>query len=47
MREGLPGREAMHHALFLSLSKFPNLLGMLTYHWRRWQGNEMNIIEYK
>lgn len=47
IRAGLPAREAMHHALYLSLSKFPNLLGMLTYHWRRWQRRDMNIIEYK
>ena len=47
VRAGLPTREAMHHALYLSLSKFPNLIGMLTYHWRRWQRRDMNIIEYK
>lgn len=47
IRAGLPAREAMHHALYLSLSKFPNLWGMLTYHWRHWQRQEMNIIEYK
>jgi len=47
IRAGLPTREAMHHALYLSLSKFPNLIGMLIYHWRRWQRRDMNIIEYK
>lgn len=47
IRAGLPAREAMHHALYLSLSKFPNFLGMLTYYWRRWQRRDMNIIEYK
>ena len=47
IRAGLPAREAMHHALYLSLSKFPNLWGMLTYYWRRWQRRDMNIIEYK
>jgi len=46
-RAGLSAREAMHHALYLSLSKFPNLIGMLTYRWRRWQQREMHIIEYK
>ena len=47
IRAGLPTREAMHHALYLSLSKFPNLIGMLTYYWRRSQRRDMNIIEYK
>lgn len=43
----LPMKEAMHHALYLSLSKFPNLIGMLTYLFRRWQRRDMSIIEYK
>jgi GT2 family glycosyltransferase len=43
----LPIKEAMHHALYLSLSKFPNLIGMLTYLFRRWQRRDMSIIEYK
>lgn len=47
MREALPGREAAHHALFLTLSKFPNLLGMMTFHLRRLRRAEMRIIEYK
>lgn len=47
VRSGLPLREAMHHGLYLSLSKFPNLIGMLTYLARRWQRRDMNIIEYK
>ncbi len=46
-REGLGLRAALHHALFLSLSKFPNLIGMLTYALRRRRGAEMRIIEYK
>ena len=47
IRARLPPREALHHALYLSLSKFPNLIGMLTYHFRRWQQRDMHIIEYK
>lgn len=47
MRTGQPGREAAHHALFLSLSKFPNLIGMATYYLRRARGAAMRIIEYK
>jgi GT2 family glycosyltransferase len=47
VRAGLPAPEAMHHAVYLSLSKFPNMIGMLTYQFRRWQRRDMNIIEYK
>ncbi len=46
-RAGLGGRMAAHQALFLSLSKFPNLIGMLTYYWRRARAMDMRIIEYK
>ncbi|MCL3881773.1 glycosyltransferase family 2 protein [Marivita sp. GX14005] len=46
-REGLPPREAMHHAVFLTLSKFPNVIGMIRYHWRRLRHAQMEIIEYK
>ena len=46
-REGLPPREALTHAVFLSLSKFPNLQGMLTYWRRRMNRRDMEIIEYK
>ena len=34
-------------ALLLTLSKFPNLIGMATYHWRRGRNAQMRIIEYK
>lgn len=46
-RDGLPGGMARHQALFLSLSKFPNLIGMIRYHLRRARGSAMRIIEYK
>ncbi|WP_294613108.1 glycosyltransferase [uncultured Roseovarius sp.] len=46
-REGMATRTALHHAVFLSLSKFPNLIGMLTYRLRKWRGQAMRIIEYK
>ena len=38
---------ALHHAVFLTLSKFPNLIGMLTYYARKRRGAAMRIIEYK
>ncbi|MEQ8343187.1 MAG: glycosyltransferase [Marinovum algicola] len=46
-QEGLPRATALHHAVFLTLSKFPNLIGMLRFHLRRWMGRDMRIIEYK
>ena len=46
-RAGLSSREARHHALFIALSKFPNLVGMATYHLRRLRNAQMRIIEYK
>lgn len=46
-REGLARSKALHHALFLSLSKFPNLIGMIRFYWRRLCGSRMRLIEYK
>jgi hypothetical protein len=40
-------REAASHACFITLSKFPNLTGMLIYYWRRRKGRPMTLIEYK
>lgn len=45
--EGVPAGQALHHGLFLSLSKFPNLIGMTRYFWRRLRGRTMYLIEYK
>ena len=45
--DGLPRDEAMRHAVFLTLSKFPNVIGMVRYHWRRLNNAQMRIIEYK
>jgi len=44
---GLAASKARHQALFLSLSKFPNLIGGLTYYWRKWRNKDMVLIEYK
>jgi GT2 family glycosyltransferase len=45
---GLSGQPmAARQAALLTLAKFPNLLGMLTYHRRRRTGDDMRIIEYK
>lgn len=45
--EGLALRTAAHHSVFLTLSKFPNLVGMATFALRRIRGRDMKIIEYK
>ncbi|MEM8974132.1 MAG: glycosyltransferase family 2 protein [Pseudomonadota bacterium] len=44
---GLPISEAVTHSLLLSLSKFPNLIGILTFWWRQLRGHSMRLIEYK
>lgn len=46
-REGLPRTQAKRLSVLLSLSKFPNFIGMLTYYKRRLTGADMQIIEYK
>ena len=46
-RKGLGRSLAIKQAAFLTLSKLPNLLGMLTYYRRSWAGRDMRIIEYK
>ncbi len=47
MHNGQPAAQSAHHSLFLTLSKVPNMLGMLTFHFRRFTGADMRIIEYK
>jgi GT2 family glycosyltransferase len=44
---GLAPRKALHQSILISLSKFPNLIGTLTYHWRVLRSSDMAIIEYK
>ncbi|MGJ8587642.1 MAG: glycosyltransferase [Yoonia sp.] len=45
--EGLAPDKARHQSVFLSLSKVPNVIGMLTYFWRRLCKKDMVLIEYK
>ena len=45
--DGLEPAEARRHAVLLTLSKLPNLLGMLTYLRRKRRGRAMELIEYK
>ncbi|EPX82310.1 Dolichol-phosphate mannosyltransferase in lipid-linked oligosaccharide synthesis cluster [Salipiger mucosus DSM 16094] len=46
-RDGLPKPEARRQAVLLTLSKFPNLIGMATFHLRRLRRAQMRLIEYK
>lgn len=46
-RNGLELGSAAKQAVFLALSKVPNVIGMLTFYWRRQRAAPMKIIEYK
>ncbi len=45
--EGLPADQVWRHAILLTLSKLPNMIGAFRYHMRRVSGAQMRIIEYK
>ncbi len=47
MRDGLSRQSALRQSVLLTLSKLPNVIGMLTYLWRRKRAAPMKIIEYK
>lgn len=47
LHDGIPKDRAGRLAMLLTLSKFPNLIGMLRFHTRRLSGADMQIIEYK
>lgn len=47
VRQGMDREESWRHGLLLTLSKFPNFIGMLRYYARRLRGAQMRIIEYK
>ncbi len=47
IRDGLSRAMAAKQAVFLTMSKVPNVIGMLRYLWRRKRAAPMNIIEYK
>lgn len=46
-RQGLGTMQALKSSGLITLSKFPNLQGVLTYLWRKRQGAAARIIEYK
>ncbi|MGB7319413.1 MAG: glycosyltransferase family A protein [Planktotalea sp.] len=46
--EGIEQRPLLYQlAGLLSLSKIPNMLGMIRYYWRKRMGRDMRLIEYK
>jgi GT2 family glycosyltransferase len=47
LRGGMERALALRQAGLLTLSKFPNLLGLLSFRWKRWRGQAARIIEYK
>ncbi len=46
-KRGWPAGDAFVYAWFTVIAKFPALVGMLEYYWRRGRGLEAAIIEYK
>jgi GT2 family glycosyltransferase len=46
-KRGWPLSDSMIYAFFTVLSKFPGVEGMLAYHWRRWRGQTLTIMEHK
>lgn len=47
IKNGAASSHASLHAWFLTLSKFPNLIGMLDYRRKRLQKRSVTIVEYK
>lgn len=47
LRDGLSTRESWERAFFLTLSKFPETVGILGYWWGRFANRPKRLIEYK
>lgn len=47
IERGHAPEDATLGAGFLTVAKFPNLLGMLKYHWKKFTGSGIRIVEYK
>lgn len=47
IKGGHAPKHATLGAAFLTLAKFPNLLGMLKYRWKKMSGTGIGIVEYK
>ena len=45
--QGLSLQRSLRHAVLLSISKFPNAIGVATFYWRLLTGRKMQLIEYK
>jgi GT2 family glycosyltransferase len=46
-RSNVPIGKPIMHAVFFTIGKFPNLIGMLLWNWRRLSKNRPELIEYK
>ena len=46
-RRGWSAGDAAVYAFFTVLTNFPAVQGMLAYHWRRWRGHTLTIMEHK
>jgi hypothetical protein len=46
-RRGWAAGDAAVHAFFTVLTNFPAVEGILAYHWRRWRGHTLTIMEHK
>lgn len=47
IRSGAQPRHASLHGAFLTLSKFPNLVGMVKFYWKKATNRAIGIVEYK
>jgi len=46
-QRGWQASDAALHSFFVVISRMPALQGVIAYHWRRWRGGGLKIIEYK
>jgi GT2 family glycosyltransferase len=46
-KRGWQAGDAALNSISVVFSRLPALLGLLAYHWRRWRGKALTIIEYK
>jgi len=46
-RQRMNANDARNYALFVALSKVPQMCGQLKFRWNRWRGKKTALIEYK
>ncbi|WOH67880.1 glycosyltransferase family 2 protein [Bradyrhizobium sp. BWA-3-5] len=47
IRRGANSSNSWLYAVFMGISKFAHMQGMLQFYWRRWRGTASQLIEYK